>query len=160
VRYCFGQKINHILRTTDLHLTEDFPLKFDRIKKKILCSLLGQFDPDSIPDWTWTQSCIPSTYGGLGLDESSTIRFAAFLGSVVDCMETTTRIVPDWPDSHIQTAANVIEAMEFVQETSTIHLDHPVIFPFRLFLKWEKLSIKMNPMSLRIRLGDSMTSRD
>lgn len=152
-RYCFGQKINHILRTTDLHLTEDFALKFDRIKKKILCSLLGQFDPNSIPDWTWIQSCIPSTCGGLGLDESSTIRFAAFLGSVVDCMETTTRIVPDWPDSHIQTAANVIEAMEFIKNTSTIQMDHPVHLSIPIVLEMGKVKHQDESDVLENKIG-------
>ena len=118
-RYCFGQKINHILRTTDLRLTEDFARKFDMIKKKILCSLIRQYDSDSLPESTWIQSALPTSTGGLGLDDSSRIRFSAFLGSVVDCLQTTNTIVPGWLDGNLQTAANVSEAIEFIKYTST-----------------------------------------
>ncbi len=118
-RYCFGQKINHILRTTDLRLTEDFGRKFDIIKKKLLCSLIGQFNSDSIPESTWIQSSLPTSTGGLGLDDSSRIRFAAFLGSVVDCLQTTNTIVPGWIAGHLRTASNVREAIDFIKETST-----------------------------------------
>ena len=35
LRYCFDQKITHILRTTDFWLTNDFAEKFDNMKKAI-----------------------------------------------------------------------------------------------------------------------------
>jgi hypothetical protein len=47
LRWCYGSKINHILRTTYPSLTQDLATSFDNSKKKVLCSLLQQFE--SIP---------------------------------------------------------------------------------------------------------------
>ena len=124
-RYCFDQKINHILRTTDLRLTEEFALKFDTLKKKILCSLLGQFDPFSLPEWVWTQSCLSTTLGGLGLDDSARTRYAAYLGSVADCMDTTTTIVPGWSNDPIL-SQNIHGALGYIAETSQIDVENPI----------------------------------
>jgi len=70
LRYCFSQKINHLLRTTDLSLTEAFSEEFDFLQKIILCSLLGQYNPQSLPEWAWNQSCLPTKDGGLGLHKA------------------------------------------------------------------------------------------
>jgi hypothetical protein len=51
-RHCFGQKINHILRTTDLRLTEDIGI---------------QFNSNSKPERTLIQSSLPTSAGGLVL---------------------------------------------------------------------------------------------
>ena len=126
-RYCFDQKINHILRTTGLSLTEEFAEKFDEMKKKILCSILGQFDYTTLPNSVWIQSCLPTNHGGLGLDDSSRTRFAAYLGSIIDCMDTTDESFPGWSESTIPSALSIQTAINFIQETSTVDLNHPVI---------------------------------
>jgi hypothetical protein len=47
-RYCFGQKINHILRTTDLHLTEDFALMIE-LRRRFFALYLASLIPILFP---------------------------------------------------------------------------------------------------------------
>ena len=84
LRFCFGEKINHILRTTYPHLVEELARRFDHAKKKVLCFILDQFDAENIPDWLWSQACFTINDGGLSLKDSIRTSHAAFIASVTD----------------------------------------------------------------------------
>jgi len=71
--YCFSPKINHILRTTYPRLTVDLCESFDKIQKKILCSIIGQYDEDSIPEEVWQHACLSINEGGIGIRRASSI---------------------------------------------------------------------------------------
>ena len=94
-RYCFCQKINHLLRTIPPRLTQSFVVGFNNLKKKILCSILDKFNKDTLPDWLWTQSCFSVSAGGLGLQDSTSTAHAAYVASVIDCLDSTEAACPD-----------------------------------------------------------------
>ena len=126
LRYCFDQKITHILRTTDFWLTNDFAEKFDNMKKAIFCSIIGQFDSNTLPDVIWTQVCLSTSRAGFGITDSKRARCAASVASAFDCMETLNQIVPNWlqdnpdPDSDtLPFAENVATAVRSIDELSS-----------------------------------------
>jgi len=89
------------------------------LQKNILCSLLGQYNPQSLPEWAWNQSCLPTKDGGLGLHKAFLTRFPAYLGSAVDCLPTTESIIPNWTETALPSAQNVRTALQFIQESAT-----------------------------------------
>jgi hypothetical protein len=89
LRYCFDQKITHILRTTDIWLTNDFAEKFDNMKKAIFCSIIGQFDSNTLPDVIWTQVCLSTSRAGFGITDSKRARCAASVASLSYLWECT-----------------------------------------------------------------------
>ena len=118
LKYCFDKKINHILRTTPFDQTEAFCKRFDGLKKIVLCSLLTQYDVDSLPTWVWTQSCLATTCTGLGLTDSDSTRYTAYLGSVVDCMQTLDDANPGWITDDTRSTRLIQDALAFVQNAS------------------------------------------
>jgi len=129
LRYCFDQKITHILRTTEVQFTESFCEKFDTLKKAIFCSIIGQFDQNTLPVDVWVQACLSTSNTGFGITDSKRARYAAYVASIFDCMETLEKIAPNWydgipdPDSDavyfLPLAENLSSAMRSIDEISS-----------------------------------------
>jgi hypothetical protein len=67
-RWCFCEKVTHILRTTpSAPYLEHFAFGFDNLKKKVLCSNFLQFDYGSLPPSLWKQATFNISDGGLAL---------------------------------------------------------------------------------------------
>jgi hypothetical protein len=136
LRYCFDQKVTHILRTTDFRYTDTFCEKFDAMKKRILCSIIGQYDLDSLPEFVWTQTCLSTSKAGFGITDSTRARYAAYVGSMFDCMDTLNQIVPNWhednpdPDADsLQSSRNLWIAVQSIDELASF-TENPVSLTF------------------------------
>ena len=129
LRYCFDQKITHIMRTTDIQFTQSFCEKFDALKKAIFCSIIGQFDQNTLPADVWTQACLSTSNTGFGITDSTRARYAAYVASLFDCMETLEKIAPNWyngipdPESDaiyfLPLAENLSSAIRSIDEISS-----------------------------------------
>ena len=129
LRYCFDQKITHIMRTTDVQFTESFCEKFDTLKKAIFCSIIGQFDQNTLPADVWTQACLSTSNTGFGITDSTRARYAAYVASIFDCMETLEKIAPDWCNGisdlnsdaiyYLPLAENLLSAIRRIDEISS-----------------------------------------
>ena len=87
-RWCFSEKINYLLRTIPPELTEELASNFNLIKKRIICSIIDQFTPETLPEWLWVQCRLSINDGGLGLKDSVSVAYSAFVGSFIDCLPT------------------------------------------------------------------------
>jgi len=83
-RWCFSEKINYLLRTIPPELTEELASNFNLIKKRIICSIIDQFTPETLPEWLWVQCRLSINDGGLGLKDSVSVAYSAFAGSFID----------------------------------------------------------------------------
>ena len=95
LRWCFSEKINYLLRTIPPELTEELASNFNLIKKRIICSILDQFTPETLPEWLWVQCSLSVNDGGLGLKDSVSVAYSAFAGSFIDCLPTCEEVCPN-----------------------------------------------------------------
>jgi hypothetical protein len=128
-------------------LTEAFSEEFDFLQKTILCSLLGQYNPQSLPEWAWNQSCLPTKDGGLGLHKAFLTRFPAYLGSAVDCLPTTESIIPNWTETALPSAQNVRTALQFIQESATFDGQDLILLSLEEVREMGKNKVKNDPSS-------------
>ena len=119
LRWCYGSKINHILRTTYPSLPQDLATSFDNSKKKVLCSLLQQFEIDTLLSWLWTQACFTIDEGVLLLKDSTRTSYAAFLASATDCIESTVAAVQNFTNSNVPYMAAKSDSLRYISENLT-----------------------------------------
>ena len=131
LRFCFGEKINHILRTTYPHLVEELARRFDHAKKKVLCFILDQFDAENIPDWLWSQACFTINDGGLGLKDSIRTSHAAFIASVTDCYPQLEKICPGFISQDLPLSRAVRDSLAFISAEASIAGRDPVNLTFQ-----------------------------
>ena len=63
LRWCFSQKITHLLRTLPLHLCNELITHFSTLKREILSNIVGS----PLDDITWNIAQLPVSESGLGL---------------------------------------------------------------------------------------------
>ena len=119
LRYCLGEKINHILRTTYPCLVEELAERFDTAKKKVLCFILDQFDADNLPAWVWTQACFTVNDGGLGLKDSIRTSHAAFVASAFDNLAHVEKACPGFTDLDIPYLRELRKSLQFISQTAS-----------------------------------------
>jgi len=133
--YCFSPKINHILRTTYPRLTVDLCESFDRLQKRILCSILGQYDEASLPEEIWKHACLSLNEGGIGIRSATSIAKVAFLASAVDCLDSTQSIYPPLKDAlqinsedecTVQYASEMRKVIEYINGIQTKDQNEPI----------------------------------
>ena len=79
----FVMKPNYILRTLPPRLTTEFVTAFERIKKRIICSLLD-IGIDLLPSLTYDICNFAVKKGGLGLSNLPDVAHAAYVSSLID----------------------------------------------------------------------------
>ena len=68
--------------------------------KRIICSILDQFTPETLPEWLWVQCSLSVNDGGLGLKESVSVAYSAFAGSFIDCLPTCEEVCSNLLESN------------------------------------------------------------
>ena len=87
LRWCFSQKIGYLQRTTSPHLLDAFTTEFDVLKREILASII-QCPVEVIDESLWEQCCLNIQEGGLGLQYTKSVSYAAYIASMVECSDT------------------------------------------------------------------------
>ena len=80
LRFCYGRKINYLMRTIPPQLLNSFASSFDDIRSDILSSILN-ITP--LSNQTWIQSRLNIKDSGLGLGFLSEILLSAYSASLV-----------------------------------------------------------------------------
>ena len=76
LRYCFCPKIIYTLRTTRSDLTNDLVETFEKLKRKIFCSILHS---GTLTDSKWEQCGFAVTDGGMGLGNMNYVQKCIFI---------------------------------------------------------------------------------
>jgi len=127
-RWCFTEKINHILRTCYPVLTEEIAISFNIMKKRVICSILDQFTPETMPEWLWTQSCLPIREGGLGVKDSVLISYSAFAASAIDCIDSIDQCCPGVCEGRHRFIRELNRSLDFISSTAVFPGNEPVVF--------------------------------
>ena len=70
-------------------LVTDFISAFDEMKKDILHSFFdSKYSRDNLPDKLWRQAQLHIKDGGLGLQHTPDVAYAAYTASILDCRES------------------------------------------------------------------------
>jgi hypothetical protein len=118
LRWCYGEKISYILRTTSPRLTIEFAKQFNVLKHQVLQSMLNQFSINEIPRSIITQASFNLKDGGLGLKDSVIIAHVAFTASMIDCSEEISQLHPEFLRLNIPIINNLNDAIRFIAEKS------------------------------------------
>lgn len=141
LRYCFAAKINYLQRTVPPYLLESLVTSFSRMKKELLCSILGTgLTADTIADCLWSQCCLNVSDGGLGLRDTESVTPCAFVASVVECLPTVSEMLPNYVElfsadhapsltvrqfrkslRHIGRLANNVGSLASLQDVQQLH---------------------------------------
>ena len=127
-RWCFNEKINYLLRTIPPKLTEELTSNFNLTKKRIMCSILNQFNLETLPEWLWVQCCLPINEGGLGLNDSVLVAYTAYASSFIDCLPTSEEICPNLLDSNICCLVNLNNSIAYINDVSKNNQNHVTDF--------------------------------
>jgi hypothetical protein len=92
LRFCFGRKINHLMRTIPPYAISTFASAFDDIRKDLLSSIVNNVTP--ISDQTWMQCRINIKDSGLGLEFLTEILPFAYSASMIVTYPLLQRLFP------------------------------------------------------------------
>jgi len=171
LRYCLGEKINHILRTTYPYLVEELAGRFDAAKKKVLCFILDQFNADNLPASVWTQACFTINDGGLGLKDSIRTSHAAFVASAIDNLRHTEKACPGFTTLDIPYLHELRKSLQFISQTAStpgkeVNLDIQSVLAMHMAVEdkpnrggLQYLLSQLMDDAIRQKFADSLTNK-
>ena len=132
-RWCFCDKVTHILRTTPTSpFLENFARAFDNLKRKILCTYFPQFDYASFPPILWEQCILSINEGGLGIKCAAYCAHTGFVASMLDCSDELRQLFPDFLEQNLPCTHFLRLSVEWIRFASNIEdLDIPMILAMR-----------------------------
>lgn len=113
LRHSFAvPRLTYMLRCAPCWRVPDCLVQFDDIVRECLENISNcKFE-----DQAWRQSCLPVSLGGLGIRDTTTLCFSAFLGCLNDVLPILPSILPSYIFSTVDAAQQ--EATEFYKNIS------------------------------------------
>ena len=100
-RDSFLKKPLHIFRTVNPKFTQEFARKFEVLKIKVLCSILGFDSSEALSDLHCKIAQLSIKEGGLGLQDHWLVGQAAFVASIIDYHQKFKVLTPDMDITNI-----------------------------------------------------------
>ena len=117
LRWCFSQKIIYWQRTIPARIVNNiFIPAFEALKKSILISILNIGE---IEDKIWFLSCENLSSGGLGLHHSQQNSHAAYVASIIDCIDEIKIFLGDFLESNISMVTDFNNSIDFIKSQSS-----------------------------------------
>ena len=150
LRWCFSQKITHLLRTVPLRLCRNFVNHFTQLKRDILSEIIGS----PIDDKAWTIAQLAPSDSGLGLMDSFRTSHCAYTASFADAFSVLSKLQPTFYENK-----QLPCYIDFEESTSFLTAIDPSITVDHIFSLVQNTAIKHLQHHLTLALSSASNTR-